>query len=151
MSCRNRGWESKVHWTVSDFGLRNFFGHIRFLGGQTITPGILPLPELADGFCGLVQPVRVSQQRDESNGAEKLHRVWGAPVNEPHRPTMPTPAETVLSQILLAPGSPAGTDAGHASAPESCCAGVLCPEAFGTCLSFRLGNAPADHLNGPVH
>jgi len=83
MSCRNRGWESKVHWTVSDFGLLNFFGHIRFLGGQTITPGIFSLPELADRFCGLVQPVRVSQQRDESNGAEKLHRVWVWPAQRP--------------------------------------------------------------------
>src|SRR5271168_1179574 len=37
-------------------------------------------------------------------------------------------------------GKSSGTDTGRAIAPESCCAGVLCPVASGTCLSFRLNS-----------
>jgi hypothetical protein len=45
-----------------------------------MTAGILSLPELADSFCGFVQPFAIRQQRDQFNGTEKLHsiRVWPA-------------------------------------------------------------------------
>ena len=46
--------------------------------------------------------------------------------------------ETVLSQSLLMPGSPAGADSGHTIAPEPFCAGVLSPVTFVTCPFFRL-------------
>jgi len=62
------------HWPVGSKYL------IRFFKGQTISPGILSLPELADGFRRLIQPLTIRQQRDQFDGAKKLHRVrlWSA-------------------------------------------------------------------------
>ena len=40
-----------------------------------MAPGILAPPELADGFRRLIEPVRIRQQRDQFDGAEKFHCV----------------------------------------------------------------------------
>jgi hypothetical protein len=48
--------------------------------GYSITLGILPLPKLPNRLRDFIQPLTVRQQRDEFNGAEKLHRIriWPA-------------------------------------------------------------------------
>jgi hypothetical protein len=45
------------------------------VNSQTITARILSPPVLADGFRCLVQPIAVSQQRDQFDGAKEFHRV----------------------------------------------------------------------------
>ena len=37
--------------------------------------GVLSPPVLADDFRGIVQPIRVSQQGDQFDGAKEFHRV----------------------------------------------------------------------------
>src|ERR1017187_758869 len=46
-----------------------------FFQGQTIAADILSPPVLADGFRRIVQPIRISQQGDQFDGAEEFHRV----------------------------------------------------------------------------
>ena len=38
--------------------------------------GVLSLPVLADGFCSILQPIGVSQQGDQFDGAKKFHHIW---------------------------------------------------------------------------
>jgi hypothetical protein len=46
-----------------------------FFNGQTIAPGVLSPPVLADSFRRFVQPIRVSQEDDQFDGAKEFHRV----------------------------------------------------------------------------
>jgi hypothetical protein len=35
------------------------------LGGQTVPPGVLSSPELAESFCRVVQPIMIREQGDQ--------------------------------------------------------------------------------------
>ena len=48
-----------------------------------MTLGVLPPPELNDGFRRFVQPIRVGQKGDQLDGAEKLHRICPGPAQRP--------------------------------------------------------------------
>ena len=48
-----------------------------------MTPGIFSPPELADGLRRLIQPLTIRQQREQFNGAKKLHRVRPRPPQWP--------------------------------------------------------------------
>jgi len=47
----------------------------RIFQDQTVATGILLPPVLANGFRGVIQPIRVSQQGDQFDGAKIFHRV----------------------------------------------------------------------------
>ena len=65
---------------LSKINLRHLPDRPYTFGIDTIPPGILSLPELANRLGRLIQPFTICQQRHEFNSAEKLDRVgvWPA-------------------------------------------------------------------------
>src|ERR1035438_1554277 len=109
-----------------------------------MTPGILSLPVLADGFRRFVQPITVSQQRDEFDGAEKLHRVPVGPAQWRNFPALArTPTSSGVqfrSFATCAASSRAGKSfAAHVASPVE-----LCRQSFSfgnrnSTMSLRIG------------
>jgi hypothetical protein len=64
-----------------NFGCHSFFSGL--FEYETIPPGILSFPELPNGFRSLIQPFTICQQRNQFDGAEKLHRVRVRPAQRP--------------------------------------------------------------------
>jgi hypothetical protein len=58
----------------------------RIFNSATLPPGILSPPELPDGFCRLIQPLTIRQQRNQFDGTEKLHRIGVRPAQRPQLP-----------------------------------------------------------------
>ena len=48
--------------------------------------GILSPPELDNGFCGIVQPIMVSQQGDQFDGTKEFYRVGPGLAQRPEFP-----------------------------------------------------------------
>ena len=70
-----------------------------------IPPGILPLPEIADGFSRLIQPVAIREQRDQFRGAKKLYRVRLGPTQAGRAPRRCRALVRKVSADALAKGA----------------------------------------------
>jgi hypothetical protein len=65
-----------ANWVLMQANSTNRDGRIRlFFDSQSITPGILSPPVLADDFRGIVQPIRVSSQTNHLDSSKPFRRI----------------------------------------------------------------------------